>query len=234
MPQGAPPPGARGGLSGDVAGLLLLLPVLIGSVVAHEYAHARVAVWQGDPTPARHGRVTWNPLPHLDLFGSFLVPVFLWMSGSGFLFGWAKPVPVVPENFREPRRGDILVSLAGVTANFALAVGLVGAAILLAWAAPPAAGDAGIVAALGRMARVGIWLNLLLGVFNLLPIPPLDGSHVLYHLLPPRLGARYREAGRYGMLLLLALFFVPGALDAALWPVDALAGLADDLIARVT
>lgn len=222
-------------MSGEAAGLLLLLPILLLSVVAHEYAHARVAVWQGDPTPAEHGRVTLNPIPHLDLVGSFLVPAFLWVSSTGFLFGWAKPVPVVPRNFRDYRKGDILVSLAGVTANFLLAGAFVVATIALLWAGAGAPGGGpGIAGIAERMARFGIWLNLLLGLFNLIPIPPLDGSHVLYHLLPPDLGARYRRAGRYGMLLFVALFFVPGALGVVLWPVDALAGLADDLISLLT
>lgn len=219
-------------MSGEAAGLLLLLPVLLVSVVAHEYAHARVAVWQGDPTPAEAGRVTLNPIAHLDLVGSFLVPAFLWLSSTGFLFGWAKPVPVVPRNFRDYRKGDILVSLAGVTANFLLAAVFVLATMVVLWLEP--AGDAGIAGHAERLARFGIWINLLLGVFNLVPVPPLDGSHVLYHLLPPDLGARYRETGKYGMLLLVALFFVPGALGVVLWPVDALAGLAYDLIALLT
>lgn len=222
-------------MSGAAAGLLLLLPILLLSVVAHEYAHARVAVWQGDPTPEEHGRVTLNPIPHLDLVGSFLVPAFLWASSTGFLFGWAKPVPVEPRNFHDVRRGDILVSLAGVTANFLLAGAFVLATVVVLRAvAGPGVAAGGWADEVVRMARFGIWINLLLGIFNLVPVPPLDGSHVLYHLLPPEVGARYREAGRYGMLLLVALFFVPGALDVVLWPVDALTRLANELIALLT
>ncbi|MGH7539611.1 MAG: site-2 protease family protein [Gemmatimonadota bacterium] len=222
-------------MSGEAAGLLLFLPVLLLSVVVHEYAHARVAVWQGDPTPAQLGRVTLNPIPHLDLFGSLLIPTFLWLSSAGFVFGWAKPVPVVPRNFRDYRRGDILVSLAGVTANFLLAVALVALTVALVHVGRAAgSGPAGIVGGVERMLRFGIWFNVLLGVFNLIPIPPLDGSHVLYHLLPARLGARYREAGRYGMLFLLALFFLPGLLGVLLWPVEALTGLGNDVISLLT
>ncbi len=222
-------------MSGAGADLLLLLPMLIVAVAAHEYAHARVAVWQGDPTPARLGRVTLNPLAHLDLVGSFLVPAFLWLSSSGFLFGWAKPVPVVPDNFRDRRKGDILVSLAGVAANFALALILVLFTVLLIHTYRALdVGGAGLAESLFRMARFGLWFNILLGVFNLLPIPPLDGSHVLANLLPPELAQRYREAGRYSMFLLLAVLFVPGLLSAVLWPVTALTDLADGLIGWLT
>jgi Zn-dependent protease len=207
-------------MSEGFGGLLIIFPVLLISIVLHEYAHARVAVSQGDPTPARMGRVTLNPLVHIDPVGSLLVPAVLWIMSAGFLFGWARPVAVVPGNYRNYKRGDILVSLAGVTANFLLAllsmVLIVGLNNLV-WAA-----------------RTGLWFNILLGVFNLMPIPPLDGSHVLYHLLPPALGARYREVARYGMLVLFALLFIPGLLSILLWPVGALTGLAFDVVAWLT
>jgi Zn-dependent protease len=219
----------------ELSGLLVFFPVLLVSIVLHEYAHARVAVAQGDPTPAQLGRVTLNPLPHLDPVGSLVVPAALWFMSAGFLFGWARPVPVVPRNFRNYRRGDLLTSLAGVGANFLLAVCF----ILLAVGFEHlernlAGGAAAVVGDLGRMVRFGLWFNILLGFFNLLPIPPLDGSRVLYHLLPPALGARYREVGQYGMLLLFAAFFIPGMLSVLLWPVEALTGLANDLIALLT
>lgn len=207
---------------------LLFLPVLLVSVVAHEYAHARVAVAQGDPTPADAGRLTLNPFPHLDPIGSLLVPVALWFSGAGFLIGWARPVPVDPGNFREYRRGDLLVSAAGVATNFALAgacVVLVVALLHLGGAEP-----GGVVDTARRMARFGILLNLLLAVFNLIPIPPLDGSHLVYHALPPELGRRYLSLGRYGFLFLLVLVFVPGVLGALLAPVWVLDGWAQALI----
>lgn len=210
---------------------LLFIPVLLLSVVVHEYAHARVAVAQGDSTPIMLGRLTLNPLAHIDLVGSVIVPLVLWFSHTGFLFGWAKPVKVNPRNFRDYRRGDILVSLAGVTANFLLA----GACLLVVVVATHGARAIGgpvaeTLALVGRMARFGVLFNILLGVFNLFPVPPLDGSHVLYHLLPPALGARYREMGRYGFVLLLAVFFVPGLLAVVLFPVRVLDGLAEDLI----
>lgn len=214
-----------------VADLLRYIPVLLLSVTAHEYAHARVAVSQGDPTPERQGRVTMNPLPHLDPFGSVLVPLLLWFSQAGFLFGWARPVEVDPSRYWRYRRGDILVSVAGVAANLALAVLcllVVVGAVHLSRALDGGAQAA--VVGVAEMARFGVALNLLLVVFNLLPIPPLDGSHLLYHLLPPRLGARYREVGKYGVLLLVAAFFIPGLLGALLLPVRVLDGLAETLI----
>jgi len=208
--------------------LVLVLPVLLLSVVIHEWAHARVAVSQGDPTPALAGRLTLNPLPHLDLWGSLIVPALLWMAPGGFIFGWAKPVPVDPGNYREYRKGDVLVSLAGITANLVLA-----AACIPAWALAQRAGAAGILPGelaegVKQMARFGVLFNLILGLFNLLPVPPLDGSHVLYHLLPRQLGERYRELGRYSVVLLLAVFLFPEILGVVFTPVRVVFGWAMD------
>lgn len=213
-------------MSADQLGsLVLLLPVLLLSVVVHEWAHARVAVAQGDPTPRRAGRLTLNPMPHLSLMGSLVVPVALWLMPGSFIFGWAEPVPVNPENFRDRERGDVLVSLAGVAANFALAIAMVGAWILAGWAA----GGTPLAEGIQRMAGFGILINLILGVFNLLPVPPLDGSHVVRRLLPRRAAAAYDRLGRYSPLLLLAVFLFPELLDAVFGPVLALHGWAMDL-----
>lgn len=207
-------------MTGSLATLVLVLPVLLLSVVAHEWAHARVAVTQGDPTPAAAGRLTLNPFPHLDLWGSLVIPVLLWMAPGGFIFGWAKPVPVNPANYRDEKRGDILVSLAGVTVNFLLV-----AVCVVAWAVAGrleagAGGAASEVArAVQRMARFGVLFNLILGIFNLLPVPPLDGSHVLYRLLPDAVGERYMELGRYSVVLLVLLILFPELLDAVFGPV---------------
>ena len=221
-------------MSGSISLLLVLMPVLLFSVVAHEWAHARVAVAQGDSTPVEAGRLTLNPIPHLSLFGSLVVPAVLWLAPGGFIFGWAKPVPVDPEQYRDTRRGDILVSLAGVTANFVL----VGVGIAAWAAAAPLASADGSLAALGgtvqQMARFGVLLNLILGVFNLVPIPPLDGSHVLYRLLPERLAERYLEVGRYGVLLLVAAFLFPEMLDVVFEPVRVLDGWAMGLARSLT
>lgn len=211
--------------------LLLWLPVLLLSIVAHEYAHGWVALRQGDDTARTLGRLTLNPIPHIDLFGSVLVPAILWFTSAGFLFGWAKPVPVNPRKFDDYRKGEILVSLAGVTANLLLAVGLTLLIVLLIYLERVAPGFAQAIAIAGDMARFGVLINLILAVFNLIPIPPLDGSHVVYHLLPPGLGARYRELGRYGLLILIGIMFLaPGAFRVVLWPVMALQGAADSLV----
>lgn len=200
--------------------LVLYLPVLLVSVALHEYAHARTAVGQGDPTPARQGRVTLNPLVHIDPVGSVLVPIGLWLfSGGSWVFGWAKPVQVNPGNYRDTRRGDLLVSSAGVAANFLLAVAFTLIMVPLLRLGRGSAQLSGLLALGAQMADFGIRLNLLLAVFNLLPVPPLDGSHLLYHALPRNLAVRYRELSRYGVLLFVLVLMVPGLLRILLWPV---------------
>jgi Zn-dependent protease len=187
---------------------ILLLPVLLFSVVLHEYAHGWQARREGDDTAFMLGRLTLNPVPHIDPFGSILLPLMLAVLNSPFLIGWAKPVPVNPRNYRDYRGGDIRVSLAGIVVNLALAVIatlLLIVVIHLGHMIPPLAPSAEI---LGRMLQYGVMINLVLAFFNLIPIPPLDGSHVLYHLLPPRLGMQYRELSRYGMLILMLLLLV--------------------------
>ena len=206
---------------------LLLLPVLLFSVVAHEYAHAWTAFRQGDPTAYMLGRLTLNPLPHIDPMMSVVFPAMLfWLSslaGHPFTFGAAKPVPVNPRNYRNYRRGDLIVSSAGIVTNLILApvCALLFVGLGLAGDAVPAA--AGVLGTLQRMMVFGILLNYILAVFNLVPLPPLDGSHLFYHLLPPALGARYRAVGRFGFLLLLVTFMVPGlsgVWNVLLWPAD--------------
>lgn len=215
--------------------LLLFLPPLLLAVVVHEVAHAWMARRQGDDTAARLGRLTLNPVRHLDPFGSFLVPLALWATNAPFLFGWAKPVPVDARNFRDFRRGDILVSLAGPVSNFALAAASVVAAVALVWlgrAAPPIEATAAFLA---DMARFSVFINVLLGIFNLVPIPPLDGSHILVHALPPELARAYGRAGRFGFLILVGLLLLaPGAFDVLLWPVTAIDRVALDVIRLAT
>jgi Zn-dependent protease len=190
--------------------LLLALPVLIFSIVLHEVAHGWAALKQGDPTAAMLGRITLNPVPHIDPIGSILVPVMLTLMPGGFIFGWAKPVPVNPRNFRNYKKGDIIVSLAGVAVNFLLAIAFTLLVVATIWLGRAAPNLAETWAIMRSMAEYGVLINLILALFNLLPIPPLDGSHVMYHLLPPHLGARYRELGRYGMLILILFLFLGG------------------------
>ena len=194
---------------------LLFVPVLLFSIVVHEVAHAWQARREGDTTAEQLGRITLNPIPHMDPMGSVIVPLMLWFSNSGMMLGWAKPVPVDPSNYREERAGDIRVSLAGIVSNLLLAVlfTLLGSFLV-------AIGDGVAIRTLLRMCEWGIFINLLLAFFNLIPIPPLDGSHVLYRLLPPRAAELYRSMGRFGFMAILALvFFFRGLLLVLLTPV---------------
>ena len=203
--------------------VIILVAVLIFSVVVHEVAHAWQARREGDDTADRLGRITLNPLPHLDPFGSVIIPLLLAWQG-GIIFGWAKPVPVNPAKYREYVAGDIRVSLAGIVSNIGLAV----LATLLAGVVLKLTGGVGIGRPIFMALDYAIFINLILAFFNLIPIPPLDGSHVLAHALPAEWAERYRELGRYGLLIVMAfVFLAPGALNVLLSPVYFLQGLAD-------
>ena len=200
--------------------LLLIVPVLLFSVVVHEVAHAWQALREGDTTARDLGRITLNPIPHLDLVGSLLVPLVLYFLPGDFLFGWARPVPVNPRNYRNYRAGDIRVSLAGIVSNLCLVVlcALMLAVLTALQGVSFLSGSVG--ANITLIATYGVLINLIFAYFNLIPIPPLDGSHVLYHLLPPGVGARYREMGRYGVtLLFLTVLVFPGLFGIILSPV---------------
>jgi Zn-dependent protease len=195
--------------------------MLVFAMVAHEYAHAAVALQQGDDTAYTLGRVTLNPIPHIDPVMSLLLPAVLWFASNGqYTFGGAKPVPVNSRKFRNYKRGDILVSAAGVTTNFFLAFVWAFVFVLLGLVAQalPAAGAT--LETAQRMMALGIKLNLVLCFFNLIPVPPLDGSHLMYHALPPRAGNWYRGLQRFGYLpLFLMLFVFRGAMGVILTPV---------------
>lgn len=210
---------------------VLLIVVLIASVVVHEVAHAWQARREGDDTAERLGRITLNPIPHLDPVGSFIVPLALHLTGSGFLFGWAKPVPVNPANYRSYRWGDIRVSLAGIVSNLLLALLATGMAALVFRFGGVGAQQGPVAAALAQMALYGILINLILAFFNLIPIPPLDGSHVVYHLLPRGVREQYQQAGRYGILVLMGVMFLfPAVFRVLMYPVTYLMGVADGFI----
>ena len=183
--------------------------MLVFAMVAHEYAHAITALHQGDDTAYSLGRVTLNPLPHIDPVMSIVMPTALWfLSGGRFTFGGAKPVPVNSAKFRNYRRGDIIVSAAGVTTNLFLSLVFSVLFVLVGLAARGLPGGTAAFDITQRMMVYGIWLNLILCFFNLIPIPPLDGSHLLYHVLPARAGAWYRGLNRFGYLPLFALMFL--------------------------
>jgi Zn-dependent protease len=181
--------------------------MLVFGLTAHEYAHAATALHQGDDTAYTLGRVTLNPIPHIDPWMSLVLPALLYFT-TGFTFGGAKPVPVNTRKYRHYRRGDILVSSAGVVVNFLLALfwSLVYVALGLASRGFP--DGAPVLETAQRMMVHGISINLVLCFFNLIPIPPLDGSHLMYHLLPPRAGLWYRGLQRFGYLPLFALIFL--------------------------
>jgi len=185
---------------------LLLAPVILFSMVAHEYAHGYAALKQGDPTAQELGRLTWNPLKHIDPFMTVLLPLLTFFgSGGSFIFGGAKPVPVMPSNYRNYRRGDIIVSLAGIVTNLALTVVCTLLVVALGLVGRSVTSAADSVAILQQMMERGIIFNLVLAIFNLLPIPPLDGSHVVKYLLPPAWALRYQQFGRFGIILLVLL-----------------------------
>jgi len=195
--------------------------MLVFAMVAHEYAHAAVALQQGDDTAYTLGRVTLNPIPHIDPVMSLLLPAVLWFASNGqYTFGGAKPVPVNSRKFRNHRRGDILVSAAGVTTNFFLAFVWALVFVLLGLVARSLPATGPTLETAQRMMVHGIWINLLLCFFNLIPVPPLDGSHLFYHALPARAGNWYRGLQRFGYLpLFLMLFVFRGAMGVLLTPV---------------
>ncbi|MHB1311224.1 MAG: site-2 protease family protein [Gemmatimonadaceae bacterium] len=196
-------------MSPSIQTFLLGAPILLFSMVAHEYAHGYAAYRQGDNTALMLGRLSWNPLRHIDPFMTVILPVLMYFT-LGFAIGGAKPVPVNPRNYRNFKRGDIIVSLAGVVTNLAIAVVLVPVIIGLGLLGRvlPVLNDT--LALVQLMFVFGIFVNLLLAGFNLLPVPPLDGSHVMKYLLPVRWAFHYQRFARYGILLLVALMSFGG------------------------
>ena len=184
--------------------LLLVGPVLLFSVVAHEYAHGYAALKQGDLTAYQLGRLTWNPIKHIDPFLTIIMPVMLALVGAP-IFGGAKPVPVNPRNYRNYKRGDIIVSMAGIVANLIIAILCLPAIILVGIVGAKVPALLPSAALLQQMLIYGIVLNMVLIMFNLIPIPPLDGSHVFKYLLPPQWALNYQRVGGAGLLILLLL-----------------------------
>ncbi len=202
--------------------LSYILVPLLAAVVLHEYAHGWVANFFGDQTAKSLGRLTINPLPHIDLWGSILVPFMLSLVPGGVIFGWAKPVPINPSNLYKPRRDMALVAIAGPLMNLFLAI-LSGLVLLLLvyldptiqenW--PPQPGvqprsdlSGMILVPLAAMALSSILVNIVLLSFNLLPFPPLDGSRVLRSILPPNPAMTLSRLEPYGMLIVLGLLML--------------------------
>jgi Zn-dependent protease len=177
-------------------------------VIVHEVAHGWMALRLGDPTARDQGRITFNPIPHIDPVGSILLPAILVITGSSFFLAWAKPVPVNPAYFRNPRRDDILVSAIGPISNLVVAFFCAVGFALLYRVAQASEVDGSSMSGYAievalNMLSVGVPLNIVLALFNLIPVPPLDGSHVLASLLPQRLADGYRQIGFFGILVLL-------------------------------
>jgi len=165
--------------------------------------HGFVALKFGDTTALRAGRLTLNPIPHIDLFGTILLPALLIFTGSPILFGWAKPVPVNPLNFRNIKKGEFFVAAAGIGANFGLAIAA--ALVFHLLDALPYT----FPALIDSLLHYTMIINLVLGIFNLFPIPPLDGSKVLLSQLPYNLAKEYEKLERYGFLILLIFMLIP-------------------------
>ncbi len=203
--------------------IILVLPILIMSAVVHEVMHGLVAYWLGDPTAKYMGRLTLNPLKHLDPWGSFLMPAFLFLlSGGRFFFAAAKPVPYNPYNLRDQKYGPAIVGAAGPLSNIAIALvfGIFLKMLILAGIVPlqDAAGIIGSIFGGGSMLGAGlngiaiiftiiIFVNILLAVFNLVPIPPLDGSKLLFAVLPILREETKLYLEQYGLIFVIPIIF---------------------------
>lgn len=192
---------------------IISIVVLIFSAILHEIAHGLVAEKLGDPTARLMGRLTLNPKPHIDPVMSFLIPLLLILGGSPVIIGGAKPVPVDPFNLREPKKDMAIVSLAGPLTNFAIALIV---AIVFKFVAP-FINEPLIIQTIYTI----VWLNLLLGLFNLIPIPPLDGSKVLALFLPEDMAKTYLSIGSFGIFIVFFMLmpFSPIPLGSILFGV---------------
>lgn len=180
-----------------------ILPVIF-AITVHEVAHGWVAKKYGDNTASALGRLTLNPIKHIDLIGTIILPGILLMTGTGFIFGWAKPVPVDPRNFKNPRHDMAIVALAGPVSNLLMAVGW---ALIIRLGITIGVSAEAISLPLIYTGFAGISINLSLALINLLPVPPLDGSRVLTGILPSYWAWQYNRLEPYGFYILLALLY---------------------------
>jgi Zn-dependent protease len=193
----------------DIQTLLIwVIPVLF-AITVHETAHGWVASKLGDHTARMMGRLTLNPIKHIDPVGTILVPALLYLSSAGFLFGWAKPVPINFNALRSPKKDMLWVALAGPGVNVLMAIG---------WLIIVAIANTLNIPFLVLMGGAGIFINLLLAIFNLLPIPPLDGGRVISSLLPGKLSYQYDQLEPYGLFILVGLLFL-GVFQYIIWPI---------------
>ena len=186
---------------------IFIIALLVESIVLHEMAHGYVAWLFGDQTARRLGRLTLNPIPHIDLVWTIVIPIVAYfISGGTFIIGGAKPVPVNPYNYRRPVLGDICVSVAGVAVNFLMAVVMI---LLLNFVHFVSANPAGTMT-VNVLMNVAL-LNIVLTLFNLIPIPPLDGSHLFKYILPKELRRGYENLGRTGagFIILILVINIP-------------------------
>ena len=195
--------------------ILIQITVLLFAVIVHEVAHGYVAFRLGDPTAKNSGRLTLNPLPHIDPFMSVLLPAFLIFSGAPCIIGGAKPVPVNPSYFNDHKRDVMLVSFAGPASNILLAVlSILIYAIAVRVPVIMKFGGSGLFLLL----QYSILINVVLAVFNLIPIPPLDGSKILMGLMPDEIAYKYASIGPYGIFIIIILLML-GVLQMILMPV---------------
>lgn len=179
-----------------------ILPVIF-AITVHEVAHGWVAQKYGDNTAANLGRLTLNPIKHIDLLGTIILPALLLVTGTGFVFGWAKPVPVDPRYFKKPRQNMAIVALAGPVSNLLMAIGWA----LIARLGVAFSENQSIALPLIYSGVAGISINLILMLLNLLPIPPLDGSRVLSGILPSHLAWQFNKLERFGFLIVMAMLY---------------------------
>ncbi len=204
-------------MSFNPADLLFLFTILLLSLSVHEAAHAWTAAKLGDPTAEMLGRVTLNPLRHIDLIGTVLFPMVAYMTG--WFFGWAKPVPVNPANLKHERRDHALIAAAGPASNIVMGLGfLAGLKLLQAFFAIQIASQHDFVYPLSQLFWYGIFLNFILAAFNLLPLPPLDGGWILAGLLPGSVGRLLNAVQPVSFIILIGLALT-GVLGSILSPV---------------